>query len=110
MAATYLDFWAPDDAGDQASLPPGIPKSVFNIAHFQKLDDVIPRQSLRRSARFSDNLTLRLDAAVSDNENQTGVAAPGRGKRSNQRSLLIVIVAYTGVLSDARSGTILRLY
>jgi hypothetical protein len=57
MAATYLDFWAPDDGGDQASLPPGIPKSVFNIAHFQKLDDVIPRQSLRRSARFSDNLT-----------------------------------------------------
>jgi len=30
---------------------------VFNVAHFQKLDDVIPRQSPRRSARFSDNLT-----------------------------------------------------
>jgi hypothetical protein len=41
-------------------LHPGFPESVVNIAHFQKLDEVIPSKPYRESAGFFDNLIERI--------------------------------------------------
>jgi hypothetical protein len=41
-------------------LHPDFPESVVNIAHFQKLDDVIPCQTFQGSPEFFDNLIERI--------------------------------------------------